>query len=147
MLNNRFVLVAGGLLVAAAGFTMASERQLDGTSAQAASDGRVPVVERVVDSAAGLAGGWMDFGYSPHTIRTGSLVEVDFANYGGLILTHAGPLEPAGGSRSGIMPRTSLATSSRCSFSLHRGRRSPTCPWTVVPPGSNRTVSSRSFSR
>jgi hypothetical protein len=58
---------------------------------------RLPVIEPVVDSVEGLADGWMDFGYSPHVLRKGSAVEVDFANYGGLILAHPGPLKSYGG--------------------------------------------------
>jgi hypothetical protein len=63
----------------------------------ASPDPRPPVVERVVDSDAGLRPGWMDFGYSPHTIKPGGPVEIDFANYGGFILAKQGPLGPFGG--------------------------------------------------
>src|SRR5580698_7453326 len=58
---------------------------------------RQPVTDLVVNSADGLTAGWLDFGYSRHTMRKGSVVEVDFAGYGGLILSHPGSLGPFGG--------------------------------------------------
>jgi hypothetical protein len=58
---------------------------------------RQPVTDPVVNSANGLAAGWLDFGYSRHTMRKGSVVEVDFAGYGGLILSHPGSMGPFGG--------------------------------------------------
>jgi hypothetical protein len=97
MTRNTIMLVTAGLLTAALGLATAIQRPLEGAGAQAASDERLPVVEPVVGSAAGLAPGWLDFGYSPHTIRKGSPVEVDLGNYGGLILAHPGPLRPFGG--------------------------------------------------
>jgi hypothetical protein len=97
MTRNTIALVAAGVLVTEVGFAIATQRSSEPARAQAAFDQRLTVVERVVDSVAGLAPGWMDFGYSPHTIRKGSLVEIDLANYGGLILAHPGPLGSFGG--------------------------------------------------
>jgi hypothetical protein len=97
MLKNTIALVAAALLAtaAAAGLAILRPEEL---GAQASSAGRVlPVVEPVVDSATGLAPGWLDFGYSPHTIQKGRAVEVDLGNYGGLILAHPDPLKPFGG--------------------------------------------------
>jgi hypothetical protein len=56
----------------------------------AVADGpRMPVVLKVLDGSQ-LGEGWLDWGYSRHTLRPGSAAEVDFSGYGGLILAHPG---------------------------------------------------------
>jgi hypothetical protein len=95
--KHTIAIAAAGLLATAVAVGMAAQRPSEEASPLSNSDGRLPVVEPVVGSATGLAPGWLYFGYSPHTIKKGSVVEVDLGNYGGLILAHPEALRTFGG--------------------------------------------------